>query len=163
MRARTTLRLAGPADARAIGELVRRGTRRDVLPDQSPAAGAYLLTTMTARAERERIGNGYRYYVAEVGGRLAGVAAMRDDAHLYRLFVSARFQRRGIGRMLWLKALADCRKRLGARAVTVNASACAVPVYRRLGFVATGPAQAKGPGVVTTPMVFRVGASSQTA
>jgi len=151
---RITVRLAGPDDARAIGVLVRRGTRRDVLPDQTAAARAFLLTTMTARAERARILEGYRYHVAEADGRVVGVVAMRDDSHLYRLFVSARFQRRGIARALWRKTLADCRRRAGTRRVTVNASACAVPVYRRLGFVATGRAQTKGPGVVTTPMVY---------
>lgn len=155
MRSQLRIRLATPEDARAIGNLVRRGTRRDVLPDQSAAAGAYLLTTMAARAERERIREGYRYHVAEIDGSVVGVVATRDDRHLYRLFVAARFQRRGIARALWRRALADCRRRAETRIFTVNASARAVPAYLRMGFVATGRAEVKGPGVVTTPMVYR--------
>lgn len=156
MQPRFRIRLAIPEDARAIGIIVRRGTRRSVLPDQSAAAGAYLLTTMTARAERERMREGYRYHVAEVDGSVVGVVATREDRHLYRLFVSTRFQRRGIARALWRKALADCRKRADTRIFTVNASARAVPAYLRMGFVATGRAEVKGPGVVTTPMVYRL-------
>lgn len=157
MSDRLRIRRATLDDARAIGVLVRRGTRRDVLPDQSAAAGAYLMATMTARAERARMREGYRYHVAEIGGRLAGVVATRDDSHVYRLFVSARFQRRGVGRALWRKALGDCRKRAGTRRFTLNASAFALPVYRRLGFAAAGPARSQGPAAVTTtPMVFRV-------
>jgi len=156
MKTRPHIRLATAVDARAIGVLVRRGTRRDVLPDQSAAAGAYLIRTMSARAERARIREGYRYHVAEIAGRVVGVVATRDDSHVYRLFVSARFHGRGIGRALWRRAFADCRKRAGTRKFTLNASACAVPVYRRLGFVTAGRARSQGPGIVTTPMVYRV-------
>ena len=37
--------------------------------------------------------------------------------------------------------------------ITVNASAFAVPAYRRLGFVPLGPAQLRD-GLVVTPMAF---------
>ena len=43
---------------------------------------------------------GRRYHVAEVDGRVVGVIAVRDDRHIFRLFVSRRFQRRGIARAL---------------------------------------------------------------
>lgn len=156
MRGRLSIRLAGPDDARAIGALVRRVSRRDVLPDQKKSVHAFLLGTMTARAERERMSIGYRYHVAEIDGRLAGVIAARDDCHLYRLFVGFRYRGRGVARALWRRALADCRRRAGTRRITVNATAYAVPVYRRLGFVATGKARSSPPGLVTTPMAYRV-------
>jgi len=156
MNDRLRIRLATADDARAIGALVRRGTRRDILPDQNAAARAYLLASMTARAERARMQEGYRYHVGEIEGRLVGVVAVRDDCHVYRLFVSARFQGRGIGRALWRRALADCRRRAGTRKFTLNASAFAVPVYRSLGFVAVGPERSSGPARIrTTPMVYR--------
>ena len=86
------IRLATEADAHAIGVLVRRATRQDVMPDQSAQAGAHLLRGMTARAERQRIREGKRYFVAELGGRIVGVVATRDDSHVFRLFVSRRWR-----------------------------------------------------------------------
>jgi len=154
MQPRVRIRLANANDARAIGILVRRVTRQDVLPDQPAAAAVHLMNEMRARAERRRIREGKRYHVAELGGRIVGVVATRDDSHVFRLFVSRRFQRRGIARALLEKALADCRKRSGTRKFTLNASACAVPAYLRLGFVRAGRKLAKGPGgLVATPMI----------
>ncbi|HWU71480.1 MAG TPA: GNAT family N-acetyltransferase, partial [Pseudoxanthomonas sp.] len=40
------------------------------------------------------------------------------------------------------------------RRFTLNASRCAVPAYRRLGFVATGPERFSPNGVLTTPMLL---------
>jgi GNAT superfamily N-acetyltransferase len=152
------IRLATEDDALAIGVLVRRCTRRDVLPDQTAAAGAHLMATMTARAERELIRAGRRYHLAEIDGHLVGVVATRDDTHIFRLFVSHRFRRRGIARALLRKALADCQRRSGTRKFTLNASAYAVPAYLRLGFVAAGRLLARGPHrVVAAPMVYKAG------
>ena len=64
MQPRLRIRLATEDDAVAIGVLVRRGTRQDVLPDQTAAAAAHLMATMTARAERENIRAGRRYHLA---------------------------------------------------------------------------------------------------
>ena len=156
MTPRLRIRLATVDDARAIGVLVRRGVRRDVLPDQTAAAGAYLMKTMSARAERQRILAGHRYHLAELGGDLVGVIATRDDRHIFRLFVARRFQRRGIARALLRAALTDCRRRAGTRKFTLNASAFAIPAYQRMGFVRTGRTLVKGSGsVVAAPMVYQ--------
>ena len=157
MTPRLRIRLATAADARAIGVLVRRGLRRDVLPDQTAEAGAFLLKTMSARAERDRIVAGRRYHLAEIGRDLVGVIATREDRHIFRLFVTRRFQRRGIARALLRAALADCGRRAGTRTFMLNASACAIPAYLRMGFVRAGRRAAKGPGgVVATPMIYKL-------
>jgi len=164
MPARFRIRLATEADAAAIGVLVRRTTRQDVLPDQSARAAAHLLAGMTARAERQRIREGKRYFVAEVDGRIVGVGATRDDRHVFRLFVTRRWRRRGIAAALFRRIVADCRRRSGTRTFTLNASKFAVEAYLRLGFRITGRAVAKGPGrVVTTPMRFRASGPPKAA
>ena len=156
MRPRLKIRLAREDDARAIGVLVRRCTRQDVFPDQTARARAHLMAMMTARAERERIAAGKRYHVAEIGGRLAGVVATRDDSHIFRLFVSRRFRRRGVARALLQRAIADCLRRARTGRFTLNASKFAIPAYRRLGFVAAGRLVARGPGrVIAAPMVLK--------
>jgi GNAT superfamily N-acetyltransferase len=164
MKPRPAIRLAREADAHAIGVLVRRVTRQDVLPDQPAAAAAHLMQTMSARNERARIREGKRYHVAEIGGRIVGVVATRDDSHVFRLFVARRWRGLGIARRLLARAVADCRRRAGMRAITLNASAFAIPAYRRLGFVSKGRLIPRGPaGVVAMPMVLDLRLASRTA
>ncbi|MET0232914.1 MAG: GNAT family N-acetyltransferase, partial [Rhodanobacteraceae bacterium] len=152
MTPRPSIRIARETDARAIGVLVRRVTRQDVLPGQTTAAAAHLMETMSARNERLRIREGKRYHVAEIGGRIVGVVAIRDDSHVFRLFVARRWRGRGIARRLLDRAILDCRKRAGARTITLNASPFAVAAYRRLGFVSRGRLIPRGPaGVVAMP------------
>jgi GNAT superfamily N-acetyltransferase len=164
MPPRLRVRLATESDAAAIGVLVRRTTRQDVLPDQPARAAAHLLAGMTARAERQRIREGKRYFVAEADGRIVGVVATRDDRHVFRLFVARRWRRRGIAAALFQRAVADARRRSGARTFTLNASKFAVEAYLRLGFRISGRTVARGPGgVVTTPMRFRVQVAPKAA
>jgi GNAT superfamily N-acetyltransferase len=146
-------RLARPQDARAIGVLARRVTRRWILPEQPASAAASLLYGMGARVIRRKILAGQRFHLAwQDDGRLAGVAAMRDDCHLFQFFVSTRLHGRGIARQLWQRTLRDAQRRAGTRHFTLNASAMAVPVYRRLGFVPIGPPKVNDTGLLTQPM-----------
>jgi GNAT superfamily N-acetyltransferase len=148
-------RLAQPQDARAIGELARRVTRRWILIDQPLSAAAPLLQGMSAMAIRRKILDGQRFHLAWCdGGRLAGVAAMRDDCHLFQFFVSTRLHGRGIARRLWQRAMHDAIRRSGTRHFTLKASAVAVPVYLHLGFVRTGPLLTSSTGLTTQPMHF---------
>ncbi|MEO6798477.1 MAG: GNAT family N-acetyltransferase [Rhodanobacter sp.] len=155
---RIRYRLARPADALAVGQLARRVTRRWVLPDQPSIAAPLLLAGMGARAIRGKIASGQRFHVAcQEDGRVVGVAAMRDDSHLFQYFVSTRMQRRGIARRLWLRVMRDAIRRAGTRHFTLNSSVMAIPVYRRLGFVPNGPLQISAGGLITQPMRFDLG------
>lgn len=146
-------RLAGPDDALAIGRLARRVTRRWILPEQPASAAAELLHGMSARVIRSKILAGQRFHLAcREDGCLAGVAAMRDDRHLFQFFVSTRLHGRGIARQLWRRAMRDAVRRAGTRRFTLNASAMAVPVYRRFGFVDNGPPTVSRSGLLTWPM-----------
>ncbi|MDO1530568.1 GNAT family N-acetyltransferase [Fulvimonas sp. R45] len=148
------IRLGRPDDARAVAALVRRVTRRWIVPDQPPEAGLALLSRQGAAAQRLRMQEGHRFHLAWLGDTLAGVATLRDDSHLTQLFVGTRYHGRGIARRLWRRAMADAVRRAGTRRFTLNASRCAVPAYLRLGFVATGPEQFSPNGVLTTPMAL---------
>ena len=48
------------------------------------------------------------YHVAEDAGRLVGVVAVRDNKHLYHLFVAEPHQGQGLARELWSVAKAAC-------------------------------------------------------
>ena len=150
---RISYRLAGPQDAIAIGVLARRVTRRWILPEQPPSAVPPLMLGMNARVIRKKILAGQRFHLAwRDDGRLVGVAAMREDSHLFQFFVTTRMHGRGIARRLWQRALRDAVRRAGTHHFTLNASAMAVPVYLHFGFVPSGPLATSSTGLVTQPM-----------
>ncbi|MEW9624952.1 GNAT family N-acetyltransferase [Rhodanobacter geophilus] len=148
------IRSGRPGDAHAVAALVRRVTRRWIVPDQPHEAGRALLARQGTAAQRLRMQEGHRFQLAWYGATLVGVATLRDDSHLTQLFVGTRYQGRGIARQLWQRTMADAVRRAGTRRFTLNASRCAVPAYLRLGFVATGPERLSPNGVLTTPMAL---------
>lgn len=146
-------RLGRPLDARAIGTLARRVTRRWILPEQPASAAGPLLHGMSAKAIRCKLLDGQRFHLAWCDdGRLAGVAAMRNDSHLFQFFVSTRLHGRGIARQLWQHTMRDAIRRAGTCRFTLKASAMAVPVYLHFGFVRSGPLLVSDTGLVTQPM-----------
>lgn len=146
-------RLGRPQDAPAIGRLARRVTRRWILPEQPASAASTLLHGMSAAVIRHKILAGQRFHLAwQDDVRLVGVAAMRDGSHLFQFFVSTRLHGHGIARQLWQRTMDDAFRRAGTRHFTLNSSAMAVPVYRHLGFVCSGPLKISDNGLVTQPM-----------
>jgi GNAT superfamily N-acetyltransferase len=97
----------------------------------------------------------YRYLVAEAEGRLAGVAAMRDDRHLYHLFIAPAAQGLGLARRLWTMLLEAALQAGDPGEFTVNSSLAAVPVYERFGFRAAGP-RTEANGIAFVPMRLRL-------
>jgi GNAT superfamily N-acetyltransferase len=145
-------RLGGPQDALAIGVLVRRVTRRWILPGQPASAAGPLLYGMSAKMIRQKMLDGQRFHLAWDGDHLVGVAAMRDDTHLFQFFVSTRLHGHGIARQLWQRTMRDAIRRAGTRHFTLKASAMAVPVYLHFGFRPSGPLLVSDTGLVTQPM-----------
>lgn len=155
------MRLPRPDDAREVGALVRRVVRRWIVPDQPPQVAKDLLARSSARSLRGKIVEGQRFHLAYIDDALAGVSAMRDDSHLVHFFVSTRFQGLSVGRRLWKRTMHDAIRRAGTRRFTLNATRCAVPVYVRLGFRATGRERPSPMGVLTTPMVLTLPSSQR--
>ncbi len=80
----------------------------------------------------------YAYLVAELEGQIAGFVAMRDNKHLFHLFVAAAHQRIGIARALWEQARQVSLRAGPITEFTVNSSLNAVPVYLSFGFAPAG-------------------------
>jgi GNAT superfamily N-acetyltransferase len=160
MKSRLHMRLARAEDARIIGVLVRRVTHRWIVPTQPPAAVGPMLASMSARVIRARIAAGLRFHLAFVGDVLVGVAAIRDDSHVFHLFVGTRYQGQGIARKLWERLRNDCVRRAGTRVFTLNAAKEAVPVYLRFGFVRDPASRRPRGGVIAVPMIYRVADAS---
>jgi ribosomal protein S18 acetylase RimI-like enzyme len=116
-----------------------------------PSSGAEgFLATLSPEAMAKRISAPtYRYFLAESGAGLSGFIALRDESHVYHLFVKPDAQRQGTARSLWEHA----RDSSGHCRFTVNSSLAAVAVYERFGFVATDGPQTKN-GLAFVPMVY---------
>ena len=147
------IREAGPEDAPAVAALIGSLARFFLADPDAPEAAAAFFRTITPQAIAGYLAGGrFRYHLAEVDGELAGLVAVRDDSHLYHLFVAEAFHRRGIARRLWAvarRAALDAGNDTGR--FTVNSSLFAVPLYRGLGFVATGEPRVQD-GIAFVPM-----------
>jgi ribosomal protein S18 acetylase RimI-like enzyme len=145
------IRTAVPEDSESISSLICVLVEKFIANEFSAQGRDFLLSTMTANAISQKIQSVYRYHVAEVSGMLTGVVAVRDNTHLYHLFVAERFQRVGIAKKLWQFAMKECLSKGNTGEFTVNSSAYALGVYKKLGFVAQeGPKEKNG--VVFYPM-----------
>lgn len=149
-----TIREAKPEDAEGISALVTSLASFILADPKDLEAAAPFFATVTPEALRGYLGCGrFRYHVAESNGELAGFVGVRDDQHLYHLFVAERFHRRGLAARLWEVAKAAARAAGNPGRFTVNSSRYAIPVYERFGFQATGPEVPKD-GVTFVPMAL---------
>jgi len=114
-----------------------------------------VFTEYVAPKELEaRVGEGAAVIVAELDGRIVGVAEVRGATHIALLFVDGRMQRRGIARALVGAAVDTCRaSRPDADAMTVHSAPEAVEAYRRLGFRPTDAEQLVN-GIRFVPMAL---------
>jgi GrpB-like predicted nucleotidyltransferase (UPF0157 family)/GNAT superfamily N-acetyltransferase len=146
-----TIRPIEPADIEPVARLLSElATEFIVAEFGAPAQGRFLAEN-NADALRGFLANRFRYHVAELNHELVGFVGVRENKHLYHLFVAKPLQRRGIGRALWEFAKEDCEA-LGHRgAFTVNSSNHAVPVYERWGFRRDGEPRTSN-GITYNPM-----------
>jgi GNAT superfamily N-acetyltransferase len=150
------IRAARPGDSERISQLLCELSTKFITGDFSPEGAQYLLETMTPDAIRTCIQSGYEFHVAEgEDGRLAGVVGVKDNTHLYHLFVAEQYQRQGLARMLWQTAMQSCLARGNPGEFTVHSSAYARGAYKALGFTAHAGAKEKG-GVVFYPMNIKL-------
>ncbi|BEU73685.1 MULTISPECIES: GNAT family N-acetyltransferase [Ralstonia solanacearum species complex] len=152
---RIDIRSATPEDSAFISGLIQSLAHVfTVEPDGSGAEG--FLKSIAPPAITGLIASAnFRYYVGHHGNRLAGVVAIRDNAHLHHLFVDRHLHGKGIGTQLWEHA-----KRAAIRAgnrghFTVNSTVFAVKAYEAFGFRVTGPKTERN-GIAFVPMALEI-------
>jgi len=145
------IRRAALADASGISALVRGLAGKYIAHELSTEAANRLLGSMEEPAIRGYLASGYRYHVAEDDGALAGVIAMRDNRHLYHLFVAEPFQGQGLARALWQVTKAASVEAGNPGVFTVNSSRFAVGLYEKFGFVGHDEVTDEA-GVIHIPM-----------
>lgn len=153
------IRLAVPDDAPAISALIHSVAHYFTLHPQGLGAEAFLRGIAPQAVSGYISAPNFRYCVGLVDGQLAGVVAVRDNAHLYHLFVAPACQGQGLSRALWQHARQAARAAGNPQRFTVNATPYAQPIYARFGFQATGP-RVEMHGIAFVPMELHVDAES---
>lgn len=149
------IRAALPVDSEEISELISGLSKKFITGEFSSSGKDFLLGTMTSQSIEKNMQSGYQYHVAETGNRLIGVVAVKDNKHLYHLFVAESYQRQGIAKKLWKVAMEISVNKGNTSEFTVNSSAYARRVYKRLGFVEHAGLQVKN-DVVFYPMKLTI-------
>src|SRR5690242_1501835 len=96
-----TIRPIDSADIEPVARLLSELASEFIVGEFQPPARERFLVENNVEAIRGFIANGFRYHVAEIDGELVGFVGVRENKHLYHLFVSKPLQGRGIGRQLW--------------------------------------------------------------
>jgi GNAT superfamily N-acetyltransferase len=155
------VRIPRATDAGRISALLTALTEEFIAGDFSTEGREHLMSEFSVAAMAGRLASAdYRFHVAEANGELVGVVALRGNSHLYLLFVSKSWHRKGLARRLW--GVARQAAPAGIGRFTVNASRYAVPAYERLGFRMAG-AMIERSGVRAQPMEFLTTGAERTS
>jgi len=149
------IREATAEDSENISSLVYQLSEKYITCEFTPQGSEALLATMRPAAIRKCMENGFQYHVAEMGALLTGVVGVKDNSHLYHLFVAETHHRQGIARKLWQVAKNACLLNGNPGVFTVNSSSYALRVYENLGFKTQSEPEDKN-GVIYTPMKLTI-------
>lgn len=138
-------------DIPAVAHLMRALSTEFIVNESSSAAASTFVRENDENGLRGFVDAGVRYHVAERDGRIVGFIAVRDQTHLFHMFVDKRHHRQGIARALWSVARQAAIEAGNRGVFTVNSSNYALPVYKALGFVQTESMQFKH-GLYYNPM-----------
>ena len=99
------IREAQLCDAKSISELIVPLVKKYVCPDCDGSVHDVLLGSMSEQRIESYLSSNYSYFVAvSQNKKVIGVAGIRDNSHLYHLFVHDNFQGLGLSRQLWQAA-----------------------------------------------------------
>lgn len=121
------------ADAARISALVSE-LSRPFLMSPGGESEAPFLAAISETVMRAYVSSGnFEYFIAGQESLLAGVVALRDNSHLFHLFVAKPFQRQGLGGQLWQVVKANALQSGNPGRFTINSSLNALPVCEKFG------------------------------
>lgn len=147
------IRLITDADVPAVSAMMRRLSGEFIVHESSPESAAAFARENDVDGIRAFVAAGTVYRVAETDGAIAGFIAMRDNKHVFHMFVDKPYHRQGVARALWDVARETAMAAGNPGIFTVNSSNHALPVYEAFGFVRTDTTQCKN-GIYFNPMQF---------
>lgn len=129
------LRKARRCDAERISQLLTTLVNKYILPTCSKEGGQLIVNSMAPICILSYLDLGYEYHVAELKGELIGVVGIRDNSHLYHLFIAESQQGKGLSRQLWEHARDVCLANGNQGQFTVNSALNAANIYLKFGFI----------------------------
>lgn len=152
------IRRAEDADASRISDLILGLAPYFTLHPDGQGAEVFLESINTKGVQGFLQSTQFDYFIAEYQNQIAGVVALRDNSHLYHLFVAPQFHGLGFGRELW-QFILDFAKRKSENqnlaVITVNSSMNAVTMYQHFGFVPKSERQEMH-GLAFVPMALQL-------
>ncbi len=145
------IRNATNQDAEAVSTLIQSVAHYFTLHPEGEGAEDFLKTITKDAIEGYINASNFNYLAEFIDESLVGVIAIRDNKHLYHLFVSPPFQGRGLSRKLWNAAFEMAIQLGNPREFTVNSTPYAAPVYASFGFEAVGQ-KVETKGIAFIPM-----------
>lgn len=139
------------ADVPAAAALLRTLALEFILHEGSSDAADSFVKENDEAALRGFMRAGMQYYAAHQDAEFAGFIAIRDNRHVYHMFVARPMHGKGLASRLWRHARDEAIARGNPGVFTVNASNYAVPVYEAMGFRRTAPMQCAN-GIYFNPM-----------
>ena len=154
MSNRCRIRKIGENEIEQVCTLISEVFDEFIAPLQDQKGIDTFYSIVNPQGLKQKLEEGGFILTAEVDGAMAGIAGIRDNNHLFLLFIKKEYQGKGIGRELVQRAITECLKSdPDINELTVNSSPNAVPVYKRIGFIPTSVEQVKE-GLRYTPMVL---------
>jgi ribosomal protein S18 acetylase RimI-like enzyme len=91
----------------------------------------------------------FEHFIYEINNNIVGFIAIKNDEHIYHLFVDQAYQGRGIAKALWQHT----KSQSSSSRFSVNSSIFAVDIYKAFGFQEIGEIQNHN-GVVFQQMKY---------
>jgi len=147
------IRLATPCDAPAISRLVKGLTCFFTIEPSGIGAEGFLSSLEPASIAKVVTAPNFKYYVGHENDVMVGTVAVRDNSHLFHLFVVEEFHRQGKGRLLWQHARDAAMQAGNSGRFTVNSTVFGVLAYQSFGFETVG-LKTETTGIAYIPMVL---------
>ena len=156
-----TYRVINPADVIEVSELITRVFNQFIAPEYSLEGVQEVHRYIQPSAFKARQETNHFVIISVVQDKVVGVVEVRNHNHICLLFVAPEYQRRGIAKELFHRALQICQSNEPELSeISVNSSPYAVQVYEKLGFRRTGKKQIRN-GIGFIPMVLKLSSNQQ--
>ncbi|NRA55287.1 MAG: GNAT family N-acetyltransferase [Gammaproteobacteria bacterium] len=145
------IRTATANDSAEISALISRNTKMLLNDDFDEDGLEFFLRSVETQSIREYMDQGFFYLVAQEAKRIVGVIAIKDNRHMFHLFVDQNHHKCGIAKMLWEQMKAHSLEQGNDGTFTLNSTTYALPIYQRWGFEVISEAK-HAYGIRYTPM-----------
>jgi GNAT superfamily N-acetyltransferase len=127
------IRAAFESDAAVISELIHLVSMQCNFSETEPCPQWFIESTKPDVLQPLIVSDDYLWLIAVERGQVTGVLTLFEGNLVKYLFVHPKFQRKGVARALWQKAIPELRSE-----ISVRSSLFAVPFYEKRGFKKVG-------------------------